>query len=1836
MRESRLNRETKQSQRIMKIKKLIKQITKVSFVFCLIFQLIATPIIPAFQAPLKPQQVEAAGESCSGGGGSPSGANLQARVGGVALDQAATFLANMDDITGAYYDSTLDRIVFVGKQNTSLPEFDRDDLAVAIRAVIFNKTVPMLSIEDDPSDPDGPFQKVLYYGNIQDTKFGQVLLDADYKMKKYEIGYDENQQVVTSSVPGYKSFINRYFEKPNADPITYSHNSVRFWLTPLLVSLKRDVSANAFVFDQATMQIKTEPKMDNDPAYDEAARDFAQHHTENYDAFAQETPAYADAKKLGKIVSVIKWLSDNNIPSDFGWAKDYAPKIIPTARKMPRIITPSIPTRWGNVRVSGGADYKTPNIYLADNGTSASLKTSSEAVNAPKEDIHWTFNKDGQQYESVAVAADAFRSLGSYNTESTDMAFPMEGDLALAFNRSYSSYSGGQQGIGRGWSFIPAQLVDNAPKASGWTMSFCDTGDTHLHREHLAFQSGGINETFTYNCGYLPDESFFHSKITDTKISSTKTLYHVITKDQTVYEFEELYGTDITNYKLRLVDIKDKNGNTVSYNYDGSNKLISVTDNKGHTITLNYNGQSLISSLQDWSGRTVNYNYDDQGNLLTVTDPRGNITTYAYDTNYKLISITDKEGKKVIENTYTPEAKLATQKDAADLTTAYSHDDTNRLITISDNLGRSQKTRYDGKARILEQIDPLLKSVKYTYGTELTPLTVTDKNARTTTFTYDANGNLTTVTYPDTKKVTYQYDVQNRLTKIIDERYGTPGRDTTNTYDGDGNLTQINKAGQITKFTYDTYGEALTAIDPLNHTLAWTRDNFGNKLTETDPLNKTTAFEYDAIARLIRQTDADAKVVSYTYDGNGNVLTMTNAAGTTTNVYNKENRLIRTTLPNNSITEYVYNDSGALTSVKDALANNTNYGYDTYQNLTSQQDALNNTTTNIYDQLNRQTQSATPLGKVSKWEYDANGNITKRIDENNKTTAYLYDALNRLTKITYPDAKTVTYTYDFRGNMTKMVDPVGTTTYTYDTLDRLLTVKNPYSRQITYTYDNANNLTKITYPDSRIVTYAYDSNNRLISAKDWNNQTTTYTYTDNGLLAGKTQPNGVVSNYSYDGANRLSNLEHIKSGTTLAKFAYERDGIGNITKVTEEGSFFSPAISPTPAPTSTPTPTAAPTPTPTPNGTEPDLVITAITTTPASPAANTNFTVTVSVKNQGSTPVVDKLMKIGYYYDLPQLPDYSTPYNDFNLPSATLNPGETQQFSFPYVSFSSTGSHSIYAFIDQENVLLETNEANNAAGPHNITVLPPAPTPTPTSGPTPTPTPAGSQPDLTVTSITLNPSTVTAGNNFDVSVKIKNQGTASTATSFKIGLYYDRPSAPAASSYDDTESQSGTMAVNQEITLTESMVEFANAGAHNIWVIVDREGSVPESNEANNVFGPYNVNVLALGPLDRIFALFRPSLVHAQQTYPQFVTNFTYDPLSRLQSANYPETLAYSYTYDSVGNRLIQNIATPSANLIIPYTYNNDNQLTNMGTNGVLNYDNNGNQTKITNNLGATSFLYNFENRLTKYTPPAGSSTTYTYDGNNNRLAKSVGSSVTRFVNDISGDLPRVLAETNSSNTIQKSYIYGNGLISQGGTSATSRDYYLEDGQGNIRFITDETGNKVRSTEYDPFGNWRAAKGQTNIQMLYQGQQQDPESNLYYLRARYYDPATGRFISRDPVKGYLQDPRTQNGYDYALNNPINLSDPSGENPLLNACARIAGQITGYTTHGLNQAISRDGGRGVAPSVILDAVKNPIKVINQIDKLGRESIKYIGETGGVVLNKAGEVISTWGQPRNPVP
>jgi RHS repeat-associated protein len=84
-----------------------------------------------------------------------------------------------------------------------------------------------------------------------------------------------------------------------------------------------------------------------------------------------------------------------------------------------------------------------------------------------------------------------------------------------------------------------------------------------------------------------------------------------------------------------------------------------------------------------------------------------------------------------------------------------------------------------------------------------------------------------------------------------------------------------------------------------------------------------------------------------------------------------------------------------------------------------------------------------------------------------------------------------------------------------------------------------------------------------------------------------------------------------------------------------------------------------------------------------------------------------------------------------------------------------------------------------------------------------------------------------------------------------------------------------------------------------------------------------------------------------------------------------------------------------------------------------------------------------------------------------------------------------------------------------------------------------------RSYGYDVFGAIRVQTGTSENHWLFTGEQRDSESGLYYLRARYYDPETGRFLTADPFPGYLSKPLTHNSYIYALSNPCIYVDPTG-------------------------------------------------------------------------------------------
>jgi RHS repeat-associated protein len=138
---------------------------------------------------------------------------------------------------------------------------------------------------------------------------------------------------------------------------------------------------------------------------------------------------------------------------------------------------------------------------------------------------------------------------------------------------------------------------------------------------------------------------------------------------------------------------------------------------------------------------------------------------------------------------------------------------------------------------------------------------------------------------------------------------------------------------------------------------------------------------------------------------------------------------------------------------------------------------------------------------------------------------------------------------------------------------------------------------------------------------------------------------------------------------------------------------------------------------------------------------------------------------------------------------------------------------------------------------------------------------------------------------------------------------------------------------------------------------------------------------------------------------------------------------------------------------------------------------------------------------------------------------------------DVAARLPTILNDGTNGN-----YVYGLDLVSLEGTR-----FFSYDGLDSTTDVTDSTGTTIASYTYDVFGAVRAQSGiPIANEWLFTGEQQEYNiSSLYYLRARHYDSATGRFLSQDPLPGSVTNPQTQNAYAYVGSNPVNRIDPTG-------------------------------------------------------------------------------------------
>jgi RHS repeat-associated protein len=240
---------------------------------------------------------------------------------------------------------------------------------------------------------------------------------------------------------------------------------------------------------------------------------------------------------------------------------------------------------------------------------------------------------------------------------------------------------------------------------------------------------------------------------------------------------------------------------------------------------------------------------------------------------------------------------------------------------------------------------------------------------------------------------------------------------------------------------------------------------------------------------------------------------------------------------------------------------------------------------------------------------------------------------------------------------------------------------------------------------------------------------------------------------------------------------------------------------------------------------------------------------------------------------------------------------------------------------------------------------------------------------------------------------------------------------------------------------------------------------------------------------------------------------------------------------------------------------------------------------------------YDFENRLIRR-HDASTDVTIVYDGDGNRISKTVNGTTTRYLVDEHNPtgFAQVLEERNTSANPIVTYVYGLDLCSQ--TRAGTTHYYGYDGQGTVRYLTSNAGTVTDSYTYDAFGiltEQLYVGSPTENLYRYAGEQWDPHLGMYYLRARYYHPDTDRFWSMDTFEGTQTDPLSLHKYLYAHVNPVNGTDPSGhEFNLIGTLVAVANQLylaarTAFTVY---NAYSR-------ATAILDTVQDLLVVIDSL-------------------------------------
>ena len=1161
----------------------------------------------------------------------------------------------------------------------------------------------------------------------------------------------------------------------------------------------------------------------------------------------------------------------------------------------------------------------------------------------------------------------------------------------------------------------------------------------------------------------------------------------------------------------QLTRAVDRNGYATTYSYTGS-ALTGITDSAGRSLTMGWTG-SLITSVTDANvtpSRSVTYQYNDgNGNLTDVFDVNGNHWQFTYDTSHRLTVMKDPNCLAAVPacpgvvNVYDSQGRVATQTDQLGHTTTFDYTSIAGATKVTDSSVPAHVSvdYYNQGLRVATTQGygtPQAATTTFGYDPATLALTsTTDPNGNTTTYSVDSNGNVLSTLDPMGRTTSATYNAFNEPLTQTDGLLVT----TQYAYDANGNLKQVSRplksstgtvlATQVTQYQYNDSahpGDMTLMIDPNNKNWQYAYDAFGDLNSVKDPLlNQTTTFY-----------NADGwKTSSVSPRGNVSGCGCASQYTTTYGYVDSSSGLT--------------NEDGLVATVTDPLGHTTKNHYDADRNLTSTQDPDGNPPTSYkYDLANEPTQTIRADQTMRQTDYNPDGTVLDQKDgKTNAITTFGYDTLGRVTTTKDALLNVTTYTYDGAGNRLTQQDPGGNCTAT------------PATGCTTRGYDADNELTSVTYSDSvtpNISNIGYDADGKRTSMSDGTG-TSSWVYDSLHRLTSYTNGANAVVGYDYlapslaGGYDLKYQVRHIAYPNSVGTVTRGYDDAGRLSSVQDwlgnPSSFGYDQDS---------------------NLTTKQLpASTGIVDTAGFNAAG-QLTSISDVKGGSTT-----LFSATYGRD-----SNGQVSSDTSVPSTVGSDHYSALNQLCYAGSSNTSACSSppsgsqgYGFDAADNLTSNkgTTQAFNAADQLCWTV-------SGSSG-----NPCGTVP--------------TSATQYRYDTR-GNRTLVTPPSGSPTNLGYDQ--ANRLSSWGVGSTTTATYAYNGDGLRMSKTVSGVTTPF--TW---DVSGTIPRlisDGTSQYVYGPGGL------PLEQITSRPAISLVGSPVSTSGKATSLTLTLPSGVQA----------------NDQVFVASTQPSTTTVTAATgYSSVTSVTSGGSSPLATTT----VFRHTVAAGDTSVTLTYSSRQTAQamalvvyrgidptTPVDVFQSAYSTSATTTVTAPSVSPS---FANDellvvqgatgsfssSSWTAPSAMTEriqNNATRTVSVG-IADQGLTASGATGTRTSTlsttgnldtvilaapqpptvlYYHQDQLGSTRLLTDGAGAVRGTSTYDPYGNLTSSTGSYTTPLGYAGQYTDAETGFLYLRARYYDPATAQFLSRDPMAATTRSP-----YGYVGGNPINGTDPSG-------------------------------------------------------------------------------------------